>query len=111
MSLVEKAYENFKNSKDQTKVINEKLYFQIIWFDHINITGREQEILSIVPSPYMPKLKNVIYQDENGNHFSFTGFHFVSFDGMIPDWYLECGLCNMKWQETKNIGKYLTIIE
>ena len=30
MSLVEKAYEKFKNSIEQTKVINEKLYFQII---------------------------------------------------------------------------------
>ena len=52
-----------------------------------------------------------IYEDENGNHFSFTGFHFASFAGKIPDWYLKCGLCSMEWQETKNIGKYLTIIE
>ena len=111
MSLVEKAYEKFKNSKEQTKVINEKLYFQIIWSDYIDITGRKQGILSIVPSPDMPKLKNAIYQDENGNHFSFTGFHFANFAGKIPDWYLKCGLCSMEWQETKNIGKYLTIIE
>ncbi len=111
MSLIEKAYEKFKNSKDQTKVINEKLYFQIIWSDYINVNGRERGILSIVPSPDMPKEKDAVYQDENGNHFIFMGYHFASFAGEIPEWYLKCGVCSMEWQETKNIGNYLTIIE
>ena len=111
MSPIEKAYQDFKNSKNQTKIINGKLYYQIIWSDYIDLKGREQGILSVVPSPDMPKNKEFVYKDENGNHFTFGGFHFIRFLGEIPEWYLKCGECSMKWQETKDIGNYLTILE
>lgn len=107
MSLVEKAYEEFKKSKEQTKTIDGKIYYRIVWSDYLEITGRERGILSIVPSPDMPKHVGSVYIDENGNHFTFGGFHFLRFTGDIPEWYFKCGECNLEWKETKNIGKYL----
>ena len=111
MTAVKIAYQDFKNSKQQTRIINGKLYFRIIWSDYLEIKGRDRGVLSIAPSPDMPKSKDVVYQDENGNHFVFGGFHFLRFNGDIPKWYFNCGECSMEWQEAKDIGKYLTVIE
>ena len=54
---------------------------------------------------FLPSGKN--FEDENGNHFTFDGFHFVKFIGEVPEWYLKSGLCSLKWVETKEIGEYL----
>ena len=111
MSPIERAYQKFKQRNDKTKVINGKIYYRIVWSDYFNLTGRDRGLLSVVPSPDMPKKADAVYQDENGNHFSFGGMHHIRFISEIPKWYFECGECSMEWQETKNIGKYLMIIE
>ena len=111
MSPVEKAYQEYKLRNDKTKIIDGKLYYRIVMSEFFNLTGYENGYLLVVPSPDMPQEKNAIYQDENGNHFTFGGHNHIRFSGEIPEWYLECGECNMKWQETKNIGKYLSIVE
>ena len=111
MSTVEKAYQEYKQRTDRTKIINGKLYYRIVLSEFFNLTGYENGYLLVIPSPDMPQEHNAVYQDENGNHFTFGGRNHIRFAGEIPEWYLECGECNMKWQETKEIGKYLTIIE
>lgn len=111
MSPVEKAYQEYKLRNDKTRIIDGKLYYRIVLSEFFNLTGYENGYLLVVPSPDMPQEKSAVYQDENGNHFRLGGRNHICFAGEIPEWYLECGECNMKWQETKNIGKYLSIVE
>ena len=111
MSPIEKAYQEYKLRNDKTKTINGKLYYRIVCSDFFNITGKENGYLLVVPSPDMPQKKNAIYEDENGNHFTLGGRNHIRFIGEIPKGYFECGELNMDWKETKEIGKYLTIIE
>ncbi len=111
MSPVEKAYQEYKQRSDKTKIINGKLYYRIVLSEFFNLTGLENGYLLVIPSPDMPQEISAVYQDENGNHFTFGGRNHFRFSGERPEWYLECGEWNMKWQETKNIGKYLTIVE
>ena len=111
MSPVEKAYQKFKQRNDKIKIINGKIYYRIVLSEFFNPTGFEDGHLLVVPSPDMPQKKNAIYEDENGNHFTLGGRNHIRFIGEIPKWYFECGKLNMEWKETKEIGKYLTIIE
>lgn len=111
MSPVEEAYQEYKQRTDRTKMINGKLYYRIVLSDFFNLTGLENGYLLVIPSPDMPQKKDAVYQDEKGNHFTFCGHNHIRFAGEIPEWYLECGEYNMKWQETKDIGKYLTMVE
>ncbi len=111
MSPIEKAYQEYHQRSDKTRVINGKLYYRIVCSEFFNLTGLEDGYLLVVPSPDMPQDKNAVYQDENGNHFTLGGRNHIRFAGEIPKWYLECGECNMKWKETIHIGKYLTIVE
>ena len=66
MSPIEKAYQEFKQRNDKTKIIVGKIYYRIVCSDFFYITGREKGYLLVVPSPDMPQFKNAIYQDENG---------------------------------------------
>lgn len=112
MSHVEKAYQEFLKRNDKTKVIDGKTYYRIVCSNFFQYNNKKTGYLSVVPSPDMKKQTDVVYQDEKGNHFIFKGFQFIRFvGGKIPKWYFECGVCSMEWQETKNIGQYLTIIE
>ena len=77
----------------------------------LNLNGCKIEYLLVIPSPDMPQKNNTVYQDENGNHFTFVGCNHIHFSGKLPEWFLECGLYNMKWHETKDLGEYLTLIE
>lgn len=111
MSPVEKAFQEYKQRNDKTKIINGKIYYRIVLSEFFNLTGFENGYLLVVPSPDMPQENGAIYQDENGNHFMLGGRNHIRFAEEMPEWYLECGECTMKWEETKNIGKYLTIVE
>ena len=112
MSNIEKVYLKFKQRNDKIKTIDGKQYYRIVYSDFINIEGREKGLLSVIPSPDMPKNYNETYIDEKGNHFIFKGVQHLRFVGdKVPEWYTKCRVCTVDWQETKNIGKYLTIEE
>ena len=110
MSPVEKAYEEYKQRNDKTKRMDGRLYYRIVSSAVFELTGFEEGCLLVIPSPEMPQKKNAVYQDENGNHFVLGGRTHIRFSGQIPRWYFECGECHMKWQETKDIGNYLTMV-
>ena len=112
MVNIEKLYQKFKQRNDKIKIIDGKQYYRIVYSNFINIKGREKGLLSVVPSPDMPKTYHEIYMDEKGNHFINKGYEHIRFVGdKIPEWYSKCGKFTLDWQETKNIGKYLTIVK
>ena len=112
MAHIDITYHKFKQRNDKIKIIDGKQFYRIVYSDFINIKGREKGILSVIPSPDMPKKYNETYVDEKGNHFINKGSPHLRFvGGKRPEWYIKCGVCTLDWQETKNIGKYLSLVE
>ena len=112
MAHIDKMYHKYKQRNDKIKTIDGKQYYRIVYSDFENIKGVKKGILSVVLSPEMPKKYTETYIDEKGNRFIFKGFQHIRFvDDKEPEWYIECGVCTMDWQETKNIGKYLSPVE
>ncbi len=109
MSIVNNAYKEWLNRNDRIIEKDNYTYYRIVWSECFKFSFKEEESLFAVLSPDMPKGK--YFEDENGNHFKFDGFHFIRFIGEIPEWYLKAGECSLKWVETKEIGKYLRVIE
>lgn len=107
MTVIESAYEEWLNCKDKVVEINGELYFRIIHSEYFKLSIKE--ILCVVLSPNMSSGKYFV--DENGNHFTFEGYNHIRFIDEIPKWYLQSGQCSLKWHETKEIGKYLKVIE
>ena len=106
---IEKAYEEWLSRIDKTIKIDSCIYYRIIHSALFNFTAIDKEVLCVVLSPDMPKGKK--FEDENGHHFTFDGYHHIKFANDIPEWYLKSGQCSLKWEETKEIGKYLKILE
>ena len=109
MSEMERIYEEWLRRSDRTIEIDGNTYYRIVYSECFNLYSRGKEVLCVILSPDMPRGK--IFEDENGNHFIFDGYHHIRFIDEIPEWYLKSGQCSLKWQETKVIGKYLKVIE
>lgn len=109
MTIVEKAYEEWQRSDKKTIQIGNDKYYRIVHSELFKLSAMNRELLCVVLSPDMPSGKN--FEDENGNHFTFDGFHFIRFIGEIPEWYLKSGQCSLKWHETKEIGEYLKVLD
>ena len=110
MTGAERIYEEYQKKNDKIIHIENKKYYRIVRSEIIGFESLGLEILSIIPCPDMPVSKDYIYEDENGNHFTFENYHHYNFIGDIPNWYLQAGECTVAWRETKEIGEYLTII-
>ena len=109
MTSIEKAYNEWLANDKKTMQIGKDKYYRIVYSELFELGVMDRVFLCVVLSPDMPKGKN--FEDENGNHFTFDGFHFIRFIGEIPEWYLRSGQCSLKWQETKEIGEYLKVID
>lgn len=108
MTIVEKAYEEWQHCDKKTIQIGNDKYYRIVYSELFKLSTMDREFLCVVLSPDMPIGKN--FEDENGNHFTFDGFHFIKFIRKVPQWYLKFGQCSLKWVETKEIGEYLKVL-
>ena len=109
MSTVNNAYKEWLTRTDKIIEKDNYTYYRIVWSECYKCSFKDNETLFAVLSPDM--LKGKYFEDENGNHFKFDGFHFIRFIDEIPEWYFKAGQCSLEWVETKEIGKYLRVIE
>ena len=104
----EKLYDEYMQRDDLVIERNGKQYYRIAWSYLIKLHTAKKEILAICPHPDMPRGEEYLYEDENGHHFTFGGFHHYNFIQTAPKWYMRSGECGLEWQETKEVGQYLT---
>ena len=109
MSVIQKAYEEWLNRSDKIVEIDGDLYYRIIYSVCFTLNKGKKEVICVVCSPDMPS--GGLFEDENGNHFALGGLCRIGFIDNIPEWYLNCVSCLLRWKETKDIGKYLKVIE
>lgn len=107
----DKLYEEYLHRDDLIVEKDGKTYYRIAWSYLIKLNAAKKEILAICPCPDMPRGEEYLYEDENGNHFVFGGYHHYNFIKVAPKWYMRSGECGMEWKETKEIGQYLTVLK
>ena len=106
----ETLYKEFLQRDDLIVDMDGKRYYRLAWSSLIRLSFLKKDILAVCPHPELPNGKEYLYEDENGHHFIFRELHHYSFQNAIPEWFLRSGEWDMEWQETEEIGEYLTAL-
>lgn len=111
-SFMDRKYNEYLNSSDRIKIIDGVTYYKAVNIDVLDIGNEKCYEICLSWEMFGRKPAKRV-KDEYGHILNLKGSAFYRFiGGVIPKWYLECGVFLIKRSEIKEtVGKFFTVIE
>lgn len=107
-SVLKNLYNEYLTRNDTEIYIDGKRYVRLLHTESF-LTANREFLIAYIPSTLNCRSGDTI-QDENGNKFMLEASIHMRFSGNISEWYLNMSPWSLKWENSKEIGNYVTVI-